>query len=254
MYIEQTGRGPDLFLIHGWMMNLRCWDGLVARFKDHCRLTAVDLPGHGGSLRSSHSLTRPRRLVSDLLRLAPDNAVWIGWSLGGMLAQLAAQAAPERVRALVSVGMGSRYTAAADWPYGVNRTLFKTAARLFVVSPEWALRRLIERQLFGSERQKHARTLISSLAAMPWDKQELKAGLDFLKAADARDAMRQFSKPALFVAGERDLIIRVENLEQSGRLASRGRCVSVAGAGHAPFLSHSPEFADALGGFIDELD
>lgn len=254
MYIEQTGRGLDLFLIHGWMMNLRCWDGFVARFKSHCRLTAVDLPGHGGSLRSSHSLGRPRRLVAGLLRLAPDNAVWVGWSLGGLLAQLAAEAAPERVRALVSVGMGSRYTASGDWPHGVNRTLFETAARLFVVSPEWFLRRLIERQLFGSERRKHARALISSFAAMPWDKQELKAGLDLLRIADVRAAMRKFDKPTLFVAGEKDLVISVKNLEQSSRLAPQGRCVSIAGAGHAPFLSHFPEFSDVLAGVIDGLD
>ncbi len=254
MYTEQTGRGPDLFLIHGWMMNLRCWDGIVARLKDRFRLTTVDLPGHGGSLRSSHSFTRPRQLVSGLLRLAPDNAVWVGWSIGGLLAQLAAQTAPDRVRSLVSVGMGSRYVASADWPYGINRALFETAARLFAVSPESTLRWLIERQLFGSERRKHVRTLMNSLAAMPWDKEELKAGLAVLRTADARGAMRSFGKPALFVAGEKDLIISVKNLEQSGRLAPRGRCVSVAGAGHAPFLSHPLEFVDALGGLIDELD
>ncbi len=254
MHVEQTGQGPDLFLIHGWLMNLRCWDGIVARFKDRCRLTMVDLPGHGGSLDSSYSFGHPQRLVSGLLRLAPDNAVWVGWSLGGLLAQLAAQAAPERVRSVVSVGMGSRCVASADWPYGANRALFETTLRLFAVFPERVLRLLIKWQLFGSERRMDVRTLMNSLAAMPWDKEELKAGLELVRTADARNAMRGFDKPALFIAGEKDLIIKPANLEQSSRLAPRGRCVTVAGAGHAPFLSHPPEFAATLGGFIDELD
>ncbi len=251
MHVEQTGCGPDLFLIHGWMMNRHCWRGIVAQLRDRYRLTTVDLPGHGDSLRSSHSLNRPEQLIAGLLELAPQNATWVGWSLGGLLAQLAAQAAPDGIRSIINVGMSARYMAAPDWPCGVNRVLFKAVRQLFAVSPEQIVRQLIERQVLGSERQECARAVLSSLAAMPWDKKELKAGLELLKVGDARPAMQTFKKPVLFIAGEKDLIINNASLEQSSRLAAHGRYVEIAGAGHAPFLSHHREFVAIVDSFID---
>ncbi len=254
LHTERTGRGPDIFLIHGWMMNGRCWRGVIAHFKDRFRLTVVDLPGHGGSLHSPYSLSSPERLLAALLEAAPPDAIWVGWSLGGLLAQFAAQSSPGRLRSLVSVGMGARYTATPDWPRGINRTLFRAVRQLFAVAPEQLVRQLIERQVLGSERQEHARAVLRSLAAMPWDKKELMAGLEFLKTADARRAIQTFDKPALFIAGEKDLITNSKSLEQSSRLAPRGRYVGIAGAGHAPFLSHGGKFAAAVNDFIDAAD
>ena len=257
MHVKTTGHGPNLFLIHGWMMNARCWEGIVPQLEKRFQLTMVDLPGHGTSLESPWSLARPRQLIDGLLELAPGKthgAVWIGWSLGGMLAQLAAQAEPKGIRALIVVGMSARYLAASDWPGGVNRALFRTVQQLFVVSPEQVLRQLIERQVLGSERQKHTRAILRELASMPWNKQELKAGLELLKTADVRDTMRAFDKPVLYVTGEKDLITNKRSLKHSAALAPRGRYVTIPGAGHAPFLSHRAEFVAAVEDFIHDLD
>ena len=234
-------------------MNGRCWRELVAQLQDRYRLTVVDLPGHGGSLQSSYSLSRTEQLLTGLAELAPANAIWIGWSLGGVLAQLATQVIPERIRALISVGMGARYTATTDWP-GVNRALFKAVRQLFSVSPRQVTRQLIAQQLLGSERQAQARAVLSTLAAMPWDKKELKAGLDLLNTADARHAIQTFDKPTLFITGEKDLIVNNASLKQSSNLARHSRYVEIPGAGHAPFLSHPQEFIQAITHFIHGLN
>ena len=251
LHVEQTGSGRDLFLLHGWMMNSRCWDGLAAQLEDRFRLTKVDLPGHGGSLQSSYSFEDPDRLLTHLLELAPEGAVWVGWSLGGMLAQLAAQMATDRLRALIIVGMSSCYLATKDWPYGVNRALFRAVRSLFSVAPEQVLRQLIEQQVLGSERQAYARSVLRSLAIMRWDKKQLKAGLELLRTADVRRGMREFRKPALFVVGEKDMIVSAKSVLHSSRIVPRGSYAEISGAGHAPFLSHAEEFLEALNGFID---
>ena len=254
MHIEQTGRGPDLFLIHGWMMNGLCWREVVARLRHRYRLTVVDLPGHGNSLRSPYSLCRPEQLCDALIELAPENAAWIGWSLGGLIAQLTARSAietaPGRIRALVSVGMGARYTAAPDWPCGTNRSLFRITRQLFAISPDRIARQVVARQLSGSQRQAHAHRVLKSLIATPWDKRELTAGLDLLSTADTRHAMRAFYKPVLFLSGERDLIASNTSLKQSSLIAPGGHYIEIPGAGHAPFLSHCTEFITAVDGFI----
>ena len=254
MHTEQIGNGSDLFLIHGWMMNGQCWRELTMQLKERHRLTTVDLPGHGGSLQSSYSFNRTEQLLSGLLELAPANAIWIGWSLGGLLAQLAATTNPGYVRAVISVGMSARHTAAADWQCGVNRALFRAIRLLFAASPAQLTRQLLDQQVLGSERQKHVRATLSTLATAPWEKRELKAGLGLLDTADARDAIQTFDKPILFIAGEKDLVVNKASLEQSANLAPQGHYVEIAGAGHAPFLSHPHEFTRTINHFINELN
>ena len=258
MHVKQAGRGPELFLIHGWMMNGLCWREVVASLEHRFRLTMVDLPGHGSSLQSRYSLGRPEQLCDGLLELAPAGAVWIGWSLGGLLAQLATQNASRgatgHIRALISVGMSARCTAAPGWPCGVNRVLFRAFSRLFTISPERLVRQLIAQQVLGSERQAPARRVLKMLAEMPWDKRELRAGLELLRTTDVRGALRTVDKPILFLAGNRDLVVSNESLKHSSLLAPRGRYAEIRGAGHAPFLSHCEEFTAAVSGFIDALD
>ena len=47
--VETLGEGPDLLLIHGWGLNAGVWQPLISRLAEGCRLTLVDLPGHGAS-------------------------------------------------------------------------------------------------------------------------------------------------------------------------------------------------------------
>lgn len=98
-----AGSGTPLLLLHGvtrrWQSFLPVMAGLGLRH----RVMALDLPGHGESLRL------PRYRVADyvdplvrfLRRGVAEPAVVYGHSLGSMLAAAIAAEAPDRVRALV---------------------------------------------------------------------------------------------------------------------------------------------------------
>ena len=250
---QQAHQRRDVFLIHGWMMNRLCWREFVAQFKDRYRLTTVDLPGHGDSLSCGYSFARSEQLLDGLLEAAPANAVWVGWSLGGLLAQLANRQTAACIDAIVSITMGARYVAGrhGDWPYGVNRVLFRAVRQLFSIAPEQAVRQLVERQTLGSEHQQHTRAILGSLASMPWDRSELKAGLELLNTADARDTVQRSDTPILFVGGERDLVVNCKSLKQSSQLSAHGAYCEILGAGHAPFLSHRRECHRIISDFIN---
>src|SRR3546814_3951149 len=53
LYIEETGEGPPLVLLHGWAMHGGVFALLVERLRERCRLYVVDLPGHGRSRDSA---------------------------------------------------------------------------------------------------------------------------------------------------------------------------------------------------------
>ncbi len=46
-YVEQSGSGPEVLLIHGTGASSHSWRGLMPLLAPHFRLLAVDLPGHG---------------------------------------------------------------------------------------------------------------------------------------------------------------------------------------------------------------
>ena len=83
-YWQSTGRGDDLVLVHGWGMNGAVWHQAVEQLSQHFRVHVVDLPGFGHS-HQLHFETM-EELAQQVLHSAPDNAIWLGWSLGGLVA------------------------------------------------------------------------------------------------------------------------------------------------------------------------
>jgi pimeloyl-[acyl-carrier protein] methyl ester esterase len=78
----------------------------------------------------------------------------------------------------------------------------------------------------------------------------LTAGLARLRDGDLRRALPMVRVPALVVAGQRDRIIRPAAVRALAHSLPDARYVEVAGAAHAPFLSHPVQFARELSGFL----
>ncbi|MCZ4352511.1 alpha/beta hydrolase [Roseovarius aestuarii] len=102
---ELTGpdNAPCIALIHGLGLNLHCWQWTQPALSDRYRVLSFDLWGHGESPapRETPSLSLFSQQLFDLLdHIGVDAAGIVGFSLGGMIARRAAQAAPDRVTAL----------------------------------------------------------------------------------------------------------------------------------------------------------
>jgi pimeloyl-ACP methyl ester carboxylesterase len=107
--VRESGAGDPVVFIHGSGMSGATWAPVMAHLAD-CRSIAIDLPGFGLSDPQSYS-GRPLRaharaqLTSVLDALQLERASLVGTSLGGMWALCMALDAPERVSAVVSIGM-----------------------------------------------------------------------------------------------------------------------------------------------------
>ncbi|GAA4367754.1 alpha/beta fold hydrolase [Nocardioides caricicola] len=95
--------GPPLVLLHALGKDAADWDPIVPALAEHWRVLAVDLRGHGASDHpGEYSLELMRDDVLALLdALDLDRIDLIGHSLGGFVAHLVAQHAPDRVARLV---------------------------------------------------------------------------------------------------------------------------------------------------------
>ncbi len=100
------GRGDVVLLIHGLGSNAKGWSrNIPALAADH-RVIAVDLPGYGYSDKGAYkySMSFYATVLTELLTvLGIDEAAFVGHSMGGQIAMVAALEHPERVAKLVLV-------------------------------------------------------------------------------------------------------------------------------------------------------
>jgi 3-oxoadipate enol-lactonase len=103
---SRAGAGaPTLVLLHGWTATADLnWFPAFAALAEHFRVVALDHRGHGRGIRTA----RRFRLadcaddaVALLDELGVDRAIPVGYSMGGLVAQLVWHRHPERVDGLV---------------------------------------------------------------------------------------------------------------------------------------------------------
>ena len=247
LWHERQGSGPDLVLVHGWGLHGGIWGDLPARLAQHFRVTTLDLPGHGRSRTAGESLSLAA-FTDRVAELCPAPAIWLGWSLGGLIALNAALRHPHKVARLVLVGTTPRFVQAPDWPHAMSKEVFADFARGLTQDYRATLLRFLSLQVGGNE---STRTLLKRLRAEMFAHGEpqaeaLAAGLAILEQTDLRARLAEIRVPALVVHGSHDRLAPPAAGEYLAAQLPQARWLQLEGAGHAPFLSHATLLADAV--------
>ena len=254
--IRGSGAAGDLVLLHGWSLNLRVWDGLVRLLAPRFRVIAIDLPGHGRSdwdPRASTPAAQAWRVHETLAPLTERYAL-LGWSLGGQLALDLAAALPAGVERLALIATTPKFLKSPNWRCGTPRPLLARLVHRLHSEGERAVSDFLALLASGSAPRTAARVRSKLRAALRTHgaacPEALTAGLARLRDGDLRRALPMVRVPALVVAGQRDRIIRPAAVRALAHALPDARYVEVAGAAHAPFLSHPVQFARELSGFL----
>lgn len=277
LYVQQIGEGPDLVFLHGWGMHSGVWEDVVEALVDDYRITLIDLPGHGysrfafqGSIQQTRSLIGENlstpsdakhetpltlRGLSDQIAVnAPAKAIWIGWSLGGLIAQRLAIDAPDRVKKLVLVSASPCFVRRPDWPWAVDYRVLRQFAENLSLDYRGTLKRFLALEVHGGE---HEVAQLRALRALIFqhgdpDPDWLRTGLHFLEHEDLRPELSYIQCPTLLLMGRRDNLVPVSAGTAVQQLLTHARLQVFAGAAHAPFFSHKQEFLCHLQVFIHE--
>ena len=253
LHVETAGQGRPLVLLHGWAMHAGLFTPLLPALVARHRVFAVDLPGHGHSAALPHwSLAA----VVDALEatFAHEGAIDVlGWSLGGLVALAWARGHPQRVRRLVLVGTSPCFVAAADWPHAMAAGTLQRFADELRVAYRPTLQRFLALQVQGSDAGKAALAALRHAlhARGSPDPSVLSQALRVLGEADLRGEVAAIGAPSLLVAGERDALVPVAAARWLAATLRHATLVEIAGAAHAPFLSHPDAFVARLSDFLD---
>ncbi|MBR9728060.1 pimeloyl-ACP methyl ester esterase BioH [Shewanella intestini] len=250
LYIHNQGQGRDIVLLHGWGVNSAVFSPLADELQAlHCRVHLVDLPGFGDSASVENNLDT---WVQTLIEQLPERAIWMGWSLGGLLATHIANQFPQHVSALVTIASSPCFMAReasdnqAAWA-GIPPKVLHQFSSLLVNDPVKTIEQFLAIQAMGSPHAKADIKRIKQLVlAKPHaDVSALTFGLSLLATLDLRPQQGNIHQPWLRIWGKLDCLVPrkiIRQLHQASNISD----VIINKASHAPFISHKEEFNQQL--------
>lgn len=261
LHIETLGLGPNLVLIHGWGMSGAVWQPIVKKLSKVFTLHIVDLPGMG--------LSRPiepyhlHSLAEKVAEILPAHADVVGWSLGGQVAMRLALDYPDLVRRMVLVGSTPCFVNKSfnqnsaeyhtTWEAGIDPEVFSNFADSVNEDYHKTMAQFLTLQCMGaSDARSTVKMLRNKFAERPApSSQTLFRALNILLDTDLRAEVGQLRKPTLLIHGDRDTLAPVQAAHWMMKTLPFGFLRVMAGASHAPFLSHQEHFIDALVQFLE---
>ncbi len=251
LHIESFGQGPDLVMLHGWGVNSAVFAPLQASLTEY-RVHYVDLPGFGLSQPLAGELAD---WVDALVEALPMDAIWAGWSLGGLVATQAALAYPEKVKGLITIASSPCFMAREDeaWPGIPLQVLSQFGEQLGQNLPK-TIERFLAIQAMGSETAKDdIKRLRDLVLAKPLPNEAaLLQGLAMLKDIDLREQLPSIQQPWLRMWGRLDGLVP-KRVQPKLPTATHFQDVMMPKASHAPFISHPNEFLQALRSWLTQL-
>ncbi|MCE8014659.1 alpha/beta fold hydrolase [Halomonas sp. MCCC 1A17488] len=215
-----------LVLLSGWGIDARIWHPLAPYWPGGIEVRTPDWPGYGE--RSHETLPKTLPVLADKMRGdLPQDAIWVGWSLGGLLAGALLPHLPPP-RALLLVGTGARFCSED----GVRAAELATFRRAFDRDPRATWQHFLRWQLQGEPAPRMAhRRLLDLLGGHPSaSSQTLATGLEQLAYLDLGEMLAAPPCPIWRIAGERDRLM--------GKTARQSAERILTGCGHSPMLSH----------------
>lgn len=243
---ETKGEGDrHLVLLHGWGLNAQVWDCIVPQLRSQFTLHLVDLPGYGRS--GGFPAMSLQEMAQTVLVQAPQRAVWLGWSLGGLVASQIALTAPSRVSALVTVASSPCFSAQEAWS-GIKPEVLAGFQHQLSEDFQRTVERFLALQTLGTETARQdARRLKEAVLSLPMPGAEvLNGGLEILKTADLRTALSSLQMPFLRLYGHLDGLVPRKIVPLLDSLWPQSKSVIFPKAAHAPFISHPEAFCEAL--------
>lgn len=239
--------GPPLVLIHGLGLSGALFHGMAAHLPESLRLITWDLRGHGASDVPPAPYAMGQ-LIRDAERLMDHfglkDAVVLGHSLGGLIAQGLATKRLDLVRGLILSNTAARIGTEAQW----QRRIATVRQDGLAAQCPAAMDRWFGRNWRSAPGMEQAAALFDTTSPEGWcGAAAAIAGTDFYTTTAA------LRLPALFLAGANDGSTPPDLVRETAGLIPGAEFHLIRGAGHLAFLEKPQDYARAVTAFLTRI-
>lgn len=239
--------GPALVLLHALGLDLTLWDGLLPHLDPRLRLLRLDMRGHGLSDVPPAPYTMGA-LIADAEAACEAcsirDAVLLGLSIGGLIAQGLAVKRLDLVRGLILSNTAARIGTPSLWQNRIEAVRNGGMAALAEATMErWFTRPF---RAAGQHLPWRDRLLACPVEGYAGCAAAI-AGTDFYTTTAA------LRLPSLGIAGSEDGATPPDLMRETLALIPGSRFEILRRAGHLPFLERPAEYAALVNGFLHDI-
>lgn len=255
---------PPLLCLHGLTRNARDWSDFADRYSSKFRILALDFRGRGNSEYDPqptryNPLTYASDVIELLDRLAIEQAVFVGTSLGGLVTMTIAASSPQRIAATILNDIGPKVD-----PAGVGRILNYVGKDLRFSSWDEAAGAIEANQGASFGHYAHDDWVKMAKRNCREENGEIRFDYDMAIVEPFKmsgptpnvDLWPFFAvlgqKPLLVVRGAKSDLLTIETVSDMEAAAPHMKLATVPGVGHAPDLNEPAALA-AIDEFLDSL-
>lgn len=251
LHYDLTGpKGAPALVLSGSLgTDLRLWDGLLAHLPAGLRVLRYDMRGHGLSTCPEGPYFMGD-MVADVAKLMEmleiREAVFVGLSIGGIIAQGLAAERLDLVRALVLSNTAAKIATPAIWASrisdirqgGIDAVAFATMER-------WFSRR------FRAEAPGQVEAYLNMLLRTPLE--GYVGASEAIAETDLYESTARLQLPTLGIAGSEDGSTPPDLVRETVELIDGARFELMRGVGHLPCVEDPAGYGALLTGFLSEI-
>lgn len=246
---ERRGAGAPVVLVHGLGYARWGWEPVAEQLAERFEVVLLDNRGIGESDAPPGPYTAAE-MAGDVLGVMDEaglsRANVLGTSLGGMIAQELALAAPERVDRLVLVCTTPGGANAAPMPAQTVRLMAEAPS----LEPVVALRKFVENALAPGASVELVEGILAHRIATAQPPAAWMAQAAAGAAFDAWDRLPELAVPTLVLHGTEDAVVDVANADLLATRIAGARVVRFEGCGHLLFWEEPDRFLEIVGEFL----
>lgn len=247
------GEGSVLILLHGYLETKEVWNSFAEKLSHDLRVITLDIPGHGKSdiMAETHTMELMAEIINGfLLDLKIETCTLVGHSMGAYIMLAFADLFPHKLNGFVLFHSSV---------YADTEEKKKTRLREIEFINKGKLDLIINTNLpntFATDTLDNFSEEIERLKNKakkhnPDGISALTRGM--MERSDKQNLIKDFTKPMLFIFGEKDNYIPIDLGKKMSKLNPLITSIWLKNSGHMGFIEEEAKSFNLISKFVDDL-
>ncbi|WMY97332.1 MAG: pimeloyl-ACP methyl ester esterase BioH [Arsenophonus sp.] len=245
----------NIIFLHGWGLNKTIWNiSLINTISKYFNVYLIDIPGYGKNYNFCFdSLEKTAEYIWN--NVPKKKSIWLGWSLGGLIASFIAIKYENEIEGLITVCSSPCFIEKKDWP-GIKPIILNNFKQALEKNFIKTIENFLTLQSYKSNTYKkdfnQLKSVVFNHPIPPLI--TLNYGLEILKNSDIRNQLFSIRKPFLRIYGYLDSLVPRTIAKILDDKIPNSYSIVIKKSAHVPFISNQKEFIKILINFSKKLD